>query len=131
MFSRLSLVLCTCSNLPPDILSLSYTHTSVLSAPILLQANNVLFLPMVDCILTDCDSKSELLAFLSESALMKDFDHPHVLGLTGVCLDSPTREPLILLPFMANGDLKSYLRDKRGDSSDAKTFPEVSRLDQW
>ena len=79
------------------------------------------------CILAECDSKNELLGFLRESALMKDFQHPHVLGLTGVCLDNPTREPLILLPFMANGDLKTYLRNKREGSNDATTFPKVSR----
>lgn len=62
---------------------------------------------------------------------MKDFDHPHVLGLSGVCLDNPTKEPLILLPYMANGDLKSYITNKRGGSNDASTFPEVRpKLDQ-
>ena len=62
---------------------------------------------------------------------MKDFDHPHVLGLSGVCLDKPTREPLILLPYMANGDLKSYITSKRGDSEDASTFPEVRQGEVW
>ena len=81
------------------------------------------------CLLVECDGKDELVGFLKESALMKDFDHPNVLGLAGVCLDNPTREPLILLPFMANGDLKSYLRNKREGSNDASTFPEVRRLD--
>ena len=57
---------------------------------------------------------------------MNGFNHPNVLGLSGLCLDSPRNEPLIILPFMANGDLKGYLRNKRGDSPSVDVLPEVS-----
>ena len=52
---------------------------------------------------------------MSESAIMLDFDHPNVLKLLGVCLDAHDDLPLIVLPFMANGDLKTFLVNKRGD----------------
>jgi hypothetical protein len=38
---------------------------------------------------------------------MKDFDHVNVLSLVGVVIDG--RQPVILLPLMANGDLKTYV----------------------
>ena len=56
---------------------------------------------------------SELRAFLEESLLMKDFDHPNILNLVGVCFDTPDEIPFIILPLMANGSLKDYLIKKR------------------
>ena len=44
---------------------------------------------------------------------MLDFDHPNVLKLLGVCFDTEDQLPVIVLPFMANGDLKSFLRKNR------------------
>ena len=43
---------------------------------------------------------------------MLEFDHPNVLTLTGVCLDGgPT--PFLVMPFMFNGSLLSYLKRER------------------
>lgn len=42
---------------------------------------------------------------------MKDFNHPNVLTLIGVCLDLDTM-PLVVLPFMKHGDLLTYIRDE-------------------
>ena len=39
---------------------------------------------------------------------MKDFDHPNVLGLLGLTFE-PSGSPLVVLPFMEHGDLKSFL----------------------
>jgi AXL receptor tyrosine kinase len=47
---------------------------------------------------------------------MLDFDHPNVIKLLGVCFDTDDQLPVIILPYMANGDLKSFLIDKRGDN---------------
>ena len=47
-------------------------------------------------------------SFLREGLIMKDFNHVHVLSLLGVSVD-PMGIPLIVLPFMANGNLKKYL----------------------
>lgn len=48
--------------------------------------------------------------FLKEALVMKDFDHTNVLTLIGVCLDGEEGLPNVIIPFMANGDLHSYLR---------------------
>ena len=51
--------------------------------------------------------------FLKECALMQGLRHGNVLELVGVCVSHRDVEgPLILVPFMENGDLKSYLSGK-------------------
>ncbi|XP_057280579.1 tyrosine-protein kinase receptor UFO-like, partial [Pezoporus wallicus] len=58
-------------------------------------------------------SRAQLEQFLSEAACMKEFDHPNVMGLIGVCLqpwgDGGLPAPIVVLPFMAHGDLHSFL----------------------
>lgn len=49
---------------------------------------------------------------LKECAKMYNFNHPNVLSMLGVCLDGGPA-PLIVMPFMANGSLKSYLKKGR------------------
>ena len=49
---------------------------------------------------------------LKECVKMQDFDHPNVLKLLGVCLDGGPA-PYIIMPFMANGSLLSYLKHER------------------
>ena len=46
-----------------------------------------------------------------ESKLMAKFDHPNVIGLIGVSLSNKT--PFLVMPYMANGCLLSYLRKNR------------------
>ena len=68
---------------------------------------------------------SELKAFIEESALMCSFNHPHVLGMVGICLDT-VQSPYLLLPYMANGDLRTFLRNKRDTAKSSDTgYPEV------
>ena len=43
---------------------------------------------------------------------MKQFNHPNVMSLIGVCTDAGPA-PYIIMPFMANGSLLSYLRKER------------------
>ena len=43
---------------------------------------------------------------------MSKFDHPNVLTLKGVCLDGGPA-PYIIMPFMANGNLLTYLKNNR------------------
>ena len=43
---------------------------------------------------------------------MSEFDHPNVLTLRGVCLDGGPA-PYIIMPFMTNGDLLTYLKNNR------------------
>lgn len=47
--------------------------------------------------------------FYEEALLMKDFDHNHVLRLIGV-VQGDDSLPLVVLPFMQNGDLLTYIR---------------------
>ena len=49
---------------------------------------------------------------LKECAKMYNFDHSNVLTLRGVCLDGGTA-PFIIMPFMANGSLLTYLKKNR------------------
>ena len=41
---------------------------------------------------------------------MKDFNHPHIMSLIGVCLDA---EVGVVMPYMANGSVLSYLKRER------------------
>ena len=76
----------------------------------------------------DLTSQNELKAFFSESLIMKDFNHPNVLGLVGVCFDTPDDVPYIILPYMVNGSLKDYLKTKRVHITNVDTYPEVFRV---
>ena len=58
---------------------------------------------------------------------MKDFDHPNIVGLVGVCMDSS--EPLVCLEYMANGDLRTFLRNYSQDNL-SPAAPQV-RLESW
>ena len=75
--------------------------------------------------ITDIQSEDQLSAFLAESLIMKDFHHPHILGLLGVCFDAPDGSPYIVLPFMANGSVKNYLKERRTHVLDINSFPKV------
>ena len=46
---------------------------------------------------------------------MKNFNHPHILNLLGVCIDN--KNPMMVLPYMAQGDLRTYVKDKKRVSS--------------
>ncbi|XP_069765018.1 tyrosine-protein kinase receptor UFO-like [Narcine bancroftii] len=58
-------------------------------------------------------TRSEMEDFLREAVCMKEFDHPNVMSLLGVCLQSHENEgypsPVVVLPFMKHGDLHSFL----------------------
>ena len=49
------------------------------------------------------------IGFIDEALLMKNFNHEHVLGILG--LSEGDRGPLVVLPFMEEGDLLSYVKD--------------------
>lgn len=56
--------------------------------------------------------KSIVRGLMKECSKMYKFDHPNVLTLKGVCLDGGPA-PYIIMPFMANGSLLTYLHKKR------------------
>ena len=49
---------------------------------------------------------------LQECTRMHTFDHPNILKLSGLCLDGGPA-PYVIMPFMANGSLLSYLKEER------------------
>ena len=61
--------------------------------------------------------------FIQEALIMKDFCHHRVLHLIGVSF-SDDMSPLVVTPFMANGDLLAFLRDdeKQPKVSNLLTF---------
>jgi AXL receptor tyrosine kinase len=64
-------------------------------------------------------------SFVREALRMKNLDHPHVMGLVGICWATEVNfvsddmnqlisvGPLILLPYTELGDLHDYLQEKR------------------
>ena len=51
---------------------------------------------------------------LGECAKMSAFDNPNVLTVKGVCLDGGPL-PYIIMPYMANGSLLSFLKKERAN----------------
>jgi len=77
-------------------------------------------------LLLDYSIKS-LKSVLKESVIMIKFDHPNVLSILGISLDTDHEGglPFIILPFMVNGDLRTYLKNKRQQSTNIHCLPEV------
>ena len=57
-------------------------------------------------------NQAEVDKFVEESLKMSRFNHSHVMGLIGVCLDAGPA-PYIVMPYMANGSLLHYLKRER------------------
>ena len=67
-------------------------------------------------------------SMVDEITKMLEFNHPHVLSLIGVCLDTGPGVSMVM-PFMANGSLKDYLKRERSnfeitDQNSDKVFNE-------
>ena len=66
---------------------------------------------MFDCSLADPSSHViDFKMFVKEAVIMKDFHHDHVLGLRGLAEKEPG-VPYVILPYMPNGDLHSYIKN--------------------
>jgi serine/threonine protein kinase len=57
----------------------------------------------------DC-TKGDVETFIKESARMRGLSHQHILTIIGVL--TKDNKPFIILPYMENGDLKTYIADK-------------------
>ena len=72
----------------------------------------------IKCIKTLYRTADETEALVNEGLRMKELNHPNVMGLIGMCLSSFTHvsepqtnesSPLVVLPFLPNGDLRNHL----------------------
>ena len=71
-------------------------------------------------------SKTE--EFIKECIIAKRFIHPNVMSLIGVSYIKEEAVPLMILPFMYNGDVKSFVKSKRGNEMNfikVTEFPKV------
>ena len=81
-------------------------------------------------------NRKELNDFIREGLQMRDLKHPNVMELYGICWSADPsqanhRLPMIVLPYMELGDLKTYLRknrpglQKRGSDTEERLPPVV------
>ena len=59
-------------------------------------------------------SSSDVRHLVEESQIMTRFDHPNVMKLLGVSV-SKNRTLFLVMPFMAQGSLLSFLRKQRSE----------------
>ena len=69
------------------------------------------------------NSHEDIDCFVKESLKMKTFNHPNVLNLIGVSLDTGV-SPYIVMPYMANGSLLTYLKKERPNMNVQEGAPE-------
>ena len=62
-------------------------------------------------------------SMVDEITKMLEFNHLHVLSLIGVCLDTGPGVSMVM-PFMANGSLKDYLKKERSNFEVADRDPD-------
>lgn len=55
-------------------------------------------------------NQEQFCSFLQEALIMKDFEHPNVMSLIGLVFVQH-EAPLLILPYMCNGDILTYVRD--------------------
>ena len=70
-------------------------------------------------------SLSNAKQFVKECNVASKFDHPNVLNIIGVSMIPEEGPPLMVMPLMHNGNVKSYLKSKRGNSVTFSNFPKV------
>jgi len=68
---------------------------------------------------------SEAGDFMSESTIMAYFDHPNVLRMIGLSVDTDIFSIDIVLPYMINGDLRAFLKGQRVEQGNISSYPEV------
>lgn len=59
-------------------------------------------------------SAKDVVNFMKEAILMKDFNHMNVLQLVGIVYEpsDPESLPLVVTPLMEKGDLKTLISDE-------------------
>ena len=70
-------------------------------------------------------SSSNVQNFIEECIITSKLDHPNVLNLIGVSINPDDATLHMIMPFMDHGDVRSFLKTKRGDIIEFDHFPEV------
>ena len=86
-----------------------------------------------DCFITVCKhvymyvdiSMSTVQQFIDECIMTSKLDHPNVLCLIGVSINPNDATLHMIMPFMHNGDVKSFLKSKRGNMIEFDHYPKV------
>ena len=79
-----------------------------------------ILLPFLDFSLSSAED------FIKECNVAKKFDHPNVLSLIGVCIIPEESVPLMVMPYMHHGDVKSFIKSARQNNFKAEKFPLVN-----
>lgn len=66
--------------------------------------------PNLQVAIKSCKNPESREKFLEEAYTMKQFDHPHIIKLIGVCMDN---EFYIVMELAAHGEMRSYLQKSR------------------
>ena len=70
-------------------------------------------------------SLSTVQKFIEECIMTSKLDHPNVLSLIGVSINTDDARLLMIMPFMHHGDVKSFLKSKRGNKIEFDNYPKV------
>ena len=70
-------------------------------------------------------SLSTVQMFIEECIMTSKLDHPNVLSLIGISIDTDDARLLMIMPFMHHGDVKSFLKSKRGNKIEFDNYPKV------
>ena len=76
-------------------------------------------------------SSSKTKEFIKECTIAQKFNHPNVMSLIGVSVVPEEAILLMVLPYMCHGDVKSYLKSKRGNKIEVTEFPEVNKCSPY
>ena len=63
--------------------------------------------------------------FIEECIITSKLDHPNLLSLIGVSINPEDATLHMIMSFMYHGDVKSFLKSKRGDMIEFDHFPMV------
>ena len=70
-------------------------------------------------------SLSNVKTFIEECIVTSKLDHPNVLSLIGVSINPEDGTLHMVIPFMHHGDVKSFVKTKRGNMIEFDHFPKV------
>ena len=79
----------------------------------------------VQCIYYVDISFSNIQKFIEECIITSKLDNPNVLSLTGVSINPEDATLHMIMSFMDHGDVKSFLKSKRGNLIEFDHFPKV------